>query len=139
MATKEEHLASLERRWDGASILLPKDLAKVLRIKHQTVLKQHSEGVFPIRPVYSRHKRGWGCALNDIAEYLATELPQPHLSKAELEEQAKPKRGRPVSKRQALKFTEFWNEVVAQMLELDKAEMSDWFPKDLPDITKPPM
>jgi hypothetical protein len=133
MATKEEHLASLERQWPGAGILLPPELATVLRIKHHTVLQQHSDGVFPIRPVYNRSARGWGCALSDIAEYLADKLPQSHLTKKQMEEEAKPKLGRPVSKRQALKYTAFWNEVVSIMKANDKNEMEGWFPPDLPE------
>jgi len=139
MTEYKEHLASLKEDFPGAQILYPEDLAKALNIARQTVYNQHNMEIFPIEPKPNRGR--WGCSIIDVAKYLATNKPYIYPSKRSIGDDSavsgEKRRGRKAVPRQ--KIQEFWNDVVAIMLRNDKAEMNDWFPKDLPENNKPPL
>jgi len=122
-----EHLDELRRQYPGQLILKPEDVAKAIGLERQTVYNQHSLGTLPIRP--RPRARHWGCSITDIARYLDSGgIPQPYIK----EDEKKPRKGRKISVRQAVKYHAFWDEVVSIMRKNDRDELEELITKPLP-------
>lgn len=135
------HLEELRRQYPGQMILKPEQIAKVLGSARQTVYNQHSNGIFPIRPIYVG--KTWGCSIVDTARFLDTGEPQLQVvapvqklgRKPSVRQKVmfqmfwdrnlgesvttSPNLNRNPSQKQVLKYREFWDDVIVRMKRIE--------------------